>query len=265
MIWEAFLQSRLGLAVPTSDRGARKQGSEQVRKKMVGAYLLICSLLRHRPLYASADMVLQLSDNCIRDFLRQMECIFFESGLPLDKFLEEKSLSSVVQNKGLAKAAEVKSSLLSERILNRPAEANQLVIGLAHLTRLLQIDQRNDAALRTPERGLFVFESGQSDDSLEDELLIREAAAAGYLRLYDINDNTPEDLVFRVHTSLAPRFGFSYRGAYYRTPLSQAAVRALREARTDNDLRRVAHHLSRGAPSDADALFDLEIEDESEF
>lgn len=250
LIYEAYLHERLGLPILEGSKAARKQASEQMRKKMVGTYLTLCSQLRRRPLYASADMVLQLSDNCIRDFLRQIERIHEESRMSIDDFIGSRGISIATQDRGIVAAADSKAALVSEKILNRPGEANQLVVGLGELTRMLQVEVRNDAAIRTPERGLFIYTVGSSPGAREDELLIREAAAAGYLRMYERGDDTPEDLVFRVHTSLAPHYRFSYRGAYYRTPLRSGAIRALREARTDAELRSVARRLSRGAPLD---------------
>ena len=57
--------------------------------------------------------------------------------------------------------------------------------------------------------------------------LVEEAAEAGFLRVLD---SDPGLLKFRVHTSLAASFGFSYRGAYYECPVSVQDLESLRTA-----------------------------------
>lgn len=48
---------------------------------------------------------------------------------------------------------------------------------------------------------------------------------------------------FRVHTSLAPAFSFSYRGAYFSVPLQTPDVLMLADATDDRAIGRLAHAL----------------------
>jgi hypothetical protein len=129
-------------------------------------------------------------------------------------------------------------TLFRERVLSAPAEANQFVDGLARVTAWIQSTGRNLEQIRTPERGIFSYRLARRDDPgvvARHSSLILEAAEAGFLRIVD--DSDAEELKFRVHASLAPNYGFSYRGAYYPAgELTDDDISALTAASTSRGL-----------------------------
>ena len=131
-------------------------------------------------------------------------------------------------------------ALFRERVLSAPAEANQFVDGLARITALIQSTGRNFEQLRTPERGIFTYRGSpghSTEDGTQNEILIRDAAEAGFLKILD--DSTSDELRFRVHASLAPHYDFSYRGAYYQAgTLTDEDVASLRRASTTPEMNR---------------------------
>ena len=270
-IYETYLQMEGRNAIPVDGtrRGARKLSSASVRKHNVASYLSICSRTGTDPWYASADMVLQMSDNCIRDFLRQMEFIYRENGRPLESFLTTR-VKDKVQNAGVKAAARLKMTLFRERIISSPTEANQFVDGLARVTAQIQSSGRNGEHLSSPERGIFKYvgrDMGAVDAPSRNERLIREATEAGFLHLLP-NESTDE-LRFRVHASLAPHYGFSYRGAYYDACLlTDSDIDAFRFARTTRDrdqavasiTQRLGGRRGRAASPEQPQLLGLEEE-----
>jgi hypothetical protein len=233
-IYATYLSMRrpeLGAPSRTDRFESRRYSSASVRKQMVAAYLSICREVGAKPMYASADMVFQISDKCVRDYLWQMESIFALFGRSIEDFVAA-SINADTQDRALTQAADLKMTLFRERVISAPAEANQLVDGLARVTAQIQSTGRNFEQIRTPERGIFTYRiSGGSDGRFP--RLIRDAAEAGFLRLLD--DSDTDELRFRVHASLAPRYGFSYRGAYYSAGvLTDADLLALGSATTSS-------------------------------
>lgn len=236
-IYETYLRRvrpELARSVGESAFERRKQSSASIRKQMVAAYLSICDEVHARPMYASAEMLEQISDKCIRDFLWQMESIFARYGGQIETFLNDRPISVAMQNAGLRDAAELKMALFLERVISAPAEANRFVEGLGMVTARIQSRGRNYEHIRTPERGVFSYRRDAAfSESVgtQNLALIRDAAEAGFLRIVD--DSEPDEIRFRVHASLAPHFNFSYRGAYYSAgTLSDEDIYRLRTAST---------------------------------
>jgi hypothetical protein len=241
-IYETYLRLRRPeLSSDLTGRAKRKQSSASLRKQMVAAYLNICSELGSKPLYASSDMVLQISDKCMRDFLRQMDTIYQGSGRPIDAFLRSE-VPVLEQNNGIREAAHAKLRLFTERVFSVSAQANQLVDLLAQATAEVQTTGRNFEQIRTPERGIFTYQTGNRLDPSANESLIRDAAEAGFLKI--LPEGQSEELKFRVHASLAPHYGFSYRGAYYdMCTLSDREIDVMKSVSNDQDARRVVRQL----------------------
>jgi hypothetical protein len=214
-IYQAFLLQKRSLEVtkdPTENWQRRAQDSAELRKRMVAAYLLICKEHQFNVKYASADMLLQMSDKCVRDYLSQMHETYIQSGAPLELFLKRK-LSVDKQHAAMTEASLQKKSFLPVSGLSAPQEAELLVDALAQLTERLQTDNRQGRALGSPERGVFRLSVKGTQTQLTETLrLVREAAEAGFLKIIERSD---DEWKFRVHCSLAAAYGFSYRGAYY--------------------------------------------------
>jgi len=240
-IYQAYLAKQLELSTDetTTRPDARYQESTQYRKKMVAAYLSICRLLRlkHVP-YASADMVVGISDNCVRDFLSQLHRLFEKSGLELREFLTSE-IKWDVQADAIREASDEKSDSIPESGVLAPVETGRLVKGLAIITATIQSSSPDMRHLRSTERGLFRLTGTEGKEDLAESalVLVREAADAGFLRLYKQGDDIR---CFRVHSSLAPAYGFSYRGAYYEVRIDLDELKSLQEAETLDSLRRAA-------------------------
>jgi hypothetical protein len=238
-IYETYLRiKRPELGAESSNRRARRhQSSASIRKQMVAAYLSICREAGATPLYASSDMLLQVSDKCIRDFLWQLESIYSNVNRPLSEFLSS-TVDVQRQSDGMHAAAELKMTLFRERVISAPTEANQLVEGLARVTALIQSTGRNYEQLRTPERGIFTYAAAVGSKpglTIQNESLIRDAAEAGFLKL--LGDGATDELKFRVHASLSPHYHFSYRGAYYAAcELNDVDIVTFRLAKTSKEM-----------------------------
>ena len=264
-IYETYLRMRRPeMSEGLIGKARRRQSSASIRKQMVAAYLSICSDLASRPLYASSDMVLQVSDKCMRDFLRQMDAIYRLSGLTVDQFIDT-TASMELQHDGIREAADMKIALFTERVVSQSAQANQFVNLLARATTEIQTHGRNYEQLRTPERGIFSYQTGSGLEPTANEVLIRDAADAGFLKL--LPEDKPRELKFRVHASLAPHYGFSYRGAYYPAcTLSDRDIDGLKSVSSETDARRalssvVARITGRRSPKETGqpTLTDLEV------
>jgi hypothetical protein len=262
-IYQAFLIDRLHLRLaeetePTWKR--RSQQSREIRKRMVAAYLAICRNLGAEVRYAGAEMLLQMSDKCIRDFLAQMNTVYLEAGKEATNFIATE-VPIIKQDKGLKTASNAKVDNLTTSGITAPSEVFRIVDGLGRITARIQSEALGTSALKSSERGVFVVEASLAvRASVASFEMVREAAEAGYLRLLS-GDDTREK--FRVHCSLAAAFGFSYRGAYYETPLSVSELESLRTAadrgsldeRIDSIVHRIVG-LERGSTL---SLFEEEV------
>jgi hypothetical protein len=239
-IAEAYLAEQLELDAPADTRSEqRRVESTQYRKKMVGAYLSICRELNVRNIpYASADAAFRISDNCVRDFLSQLDHLFTESGLELPDFVAGE-LDWDVQARALRAASLEKRDSIPESGILSPVETGRVVKGLARITASIQSWSDDKRHLRSTERGLFQlsYKASEADDLKRALALIQDAADAGFLR---VKKEGGQIMHFRVHASLAPAYGFSYRGAYYSVTLSLADFKALKSADSNTRLEQVA-------------------------
>jgi len=244
-IYETYLQMRTRRKLPDSSMpkwSKRRASSQLTRKAMVGAYLSIMNELHTAPRYAYADMILQLSDSCIRDFLNNLEYIYRESGLALPQFLASQGIRPSLQSAGLVAASKAKVRSLPTRGVNFPSCTAKLVSGLGKTTQLLQSQSKDgERHLKTPERGIFCLATSSNSESGKRAVtLIIDAAEAGFLKMLESDELS---IRFRVHTSLAPAYGFSYRGAYYPVTLQTEDVLALADAADDDAIERLAASL----------------------
>lgn len=265
-IYQAYLASNLGLdyAKYLSDRKElRRFQSTVIRKKMVAAFLAICRDFGRGVPYASSEMVLQISDGCVRDFLFQMCCINREVAKPIQGLLAER-IAPDVQIKAIRQAGARKRELLPQYVFKKPAESDRLIDALAQLTALLQSSDStgNLRHLRSIERGRFLVEYPTGGERPEVFELLKEAHEFGYLRLLETSDRTWR---FRVHCSLAPAYGFSYRGAQYDTRLSITDIIEIASEQDESVRKKLIEALynkvNATATSDTDqgpTLFDVQ-------
>ena len=259
-IYQAYIIDKLGLEIPspgTPRWERRAQESAKIRKRMVAAYLCICADMKQAVRYASAHMVLQMSDKCVRDYLALMNEIFMEFGKPLEEFLTS-SVPPLTQDRALKAASTKKRDFLPQSGISSPREAAALVDGVAELTAKLQAMFDSPAALKSSERGLFVVPRDVLGDAADLARLIAEAAEAGYLKIVL---EGRRHRVFRIHCSLAAAYGFSHRGAYYRVRIGYEQLAGLVACSSDQKERlalaaRLARTLDRGASAPSMPLFE---------
>lgn len=246
-IYETYLELRTNREVasePDAPRWSKRKAESQfVRKAMVSAYLSLMSELRISPTYAYADMILQLSDGCIRDYLNSLEHIYQASRLPIGKFVSNSVVPATIQNAGLLEASRAKIQSLPTYGVNHPSSTAKLVRGFGWVTRLLQTKSHDGMKhLRSTERGIFVLPAMSNDPVSSRALrLVVDAAEAGFLKR--LPDDSDLNVRFRVHTSLAPEFGFSYRGAYYPVDIAAADVIAFADAADDAEISKLSNSL----------------------
>jgi hypothetical protein len=223
--------------VLTPDDKATKAFAATLRRKQVGAYLCLCSQYGvERPLYAGANVVLNMSDACIRDFLELMGAIYEAHSAPADKkllqFVNRRSPIPIkTQSRGIERSSKQKLLGIEEgkdALDVLTAEVAKLVEGLGHLTAKLQATPSDKQALRTTERGIFMFDlakvpQGFGRDAEEMGVyisqVVKRATLDGLLRPVEISTKSSFKksnaiVGYRLHKRYAAHFGFSYRGAY---------------------------------------------------
>lgn len=248
---EGFLANRRCL-LPTeldSKRSKRRIESTEFRKKNVVGFLAICRLLGLRSIpFASAEMLLGVSDGCIRDFLSQLNIVFGhaysnQGDDELREFLK-KSVPWQLQEQALRHASEKKRDSVPGAGVLYPIHVGRLVKGLAEITAIVQGSTDKPGDQDFSESGIFKLLGGSDDQRCKARALIRDAAEAGFLRIRQDGDQ-PEPLNgFRVHCSLAPAFGFSYRGAYYDVALKISDFHRILDCPNDVALRELAKELT---------------------
>jgi hypothetical protein len=235
-VYQAYLIEKLKLRIPDPGEESaqiRKNRSE-IERRMVAAFLTLLTELNLAPRYASGKMVLQLSDMCIRDFLAQIEEVLLSSKLDVRDFLQ-REIGFDVQYDALSTASQKKRQSIPDSAISSPARAGRLVESLAIITERVQC--RGSRALDVPERGQFLVEIPPAASANDQAVLevVREASEAGFLRMLEADH---KKLLFRVHTSLAPAFGFSYRGAYHPCRLELGELWTISETADDDDRAR---------------------------
>ena len=187
-IYQAYIIDSLGLKLPSKSDPKwkdRAQKSREIRKKMVAAYLCICKELNKDVRYAFAEMVLQMSDKCIRDFLLQVDAIYRETGLKLCEFITTK-VSISKQDAAIRNASQSKKDSIGQSGVTAPLEITRIIDGLGQITATLQSGSRNKA-LSSSERGNFVINIKNNDlDKYSNSFgSIQEACEAGFLKIIE--------------------------------------------------------------------------------
>jgi hypothetical protein len=135
----------------------------------------------------------------------------------------------------LREASEAKSAAVAKAGVTAPDDTGALIDALATITARLQSESADNRHLRSTERGIFTLPLQPTLTPEQEDLLrvIGEAAEAGFFRIVE---RARHQIRFRIHASLAAKYEFSYRGAYYDFPLSWRNVLSLRAAVRDDKL-----------------------------
>lgn len=204
-----------------------------LRRKMRSAMIMMSNEFRFLPLaYRGQEVIVGLSDGCIRDFLEMMAEIFDEEVKrpeeAINFFERSKPISNVIQRKSFQKASKGKLIGITNAVNSHAAELTRLVECLGELTAILQRD------IRTAERGIFVLDdfsllaaSPMSTQAQREKILrvLERGEIDGLLRsdteevpFADLRKSRrhsePISKKFRLHRRFAPYFGFSFRGPY---------------------------------------------------
>jgi hypothetical protein len=260
-IYQAYIIQTLGIQIPSNPKSweRRAQESREIRKRMVAAYLLICDEFNAEPRYAFAEMVFQMSDRCVRDYLAQMDEIFKEATVDIETFTT-RQVGWAIQNRALHRASRQKREYLPRSGVGAPSRTLQLIDSLGLLTALLQSSADREKALRSSERGIFVLEIPHRGAQIEVLLkLILDASEAGFLR---IREQSATKFIFRVHCSLAAAYGFSYRGAYYNSALAFQDLLKLSQASDETERGQLVGAIAQGMIQNQQ---DLGFKNESEL
>jgi len=246
-IFQAYLLDQLGVRIPdpTSPASRRRaQESADIRKRHVAAYLGVCRDCGVDVRYGGGNIVLQLSDRCIRDFLDFMHQIFKRTGWTVTHMIENR-VDLLLQDAAIKLASKEKQEFLPKSGIVSPREVENMVDSLGRLTRKLQAGPARRWSLVNSESGLFTFDPEEGDPAKRAMALVREASDAAYLRL---RVRTADGgFAFRLHASLAPLYSTSYRGAYYAVRLTAREIVKfadesnpdVREAAVDGAFRRI--------------------------
>lgn len=212
LFYQAFVYEKMGQKPEDEwEDGLEDNIRAQIRKKNVTAYLCMCKELGRRDvIYAYSNMVFQMSDGCIRDYLSQVSEIYMESRRKLSTFVAAKTPIPVKkQNVAIQRASENKYNNIYKSRLSNPHAISNLIYGLGVITAELQ---SSIEAIKTPEKGLYGVKLRQNnEEEMKMLMYINEASEAGYIKITEVSENKR---VFRIHSLLAPKFNFSYRGAY---------------------------------------------------
>ena len=268
---QAYLADRLSLQPPSSlPQTKREQASREFRKKFVAAFLSICGEMDRRKIpFAYSNMVFGISDNCVRDYLSQMHHIFEKAGLSVNDFLT-RGVRWQQQDDAIHKASkEKRDSINTGEELSNPERVRRLTIAFGELTAILQQGESNKTNhLRSSERGIFHFGEPISPVGSDEVIykILKDAADAGFLKL---KQDGKKIVTFKVHASMAPAFGFSYRGAYYSVPLRKRDILDILDTTKPKELvklsKAIASRLEGTAKDPGQAtLFELEIAHELE-
>ncbi len=254
-IYQSYLIEKLNIKLPTPDDpnwARRKQESAEIRKRNVSAYLCMCDEMGHEPYFAYDRMVLQMSDKCIRDFLRQMDNIFKKSRKSIEKFITAKNISVEIQNQSLKNASHEKKDFIKRSLLKAPNEIERLIDGLAQITSSMHA-KNGITSLKTHERGIFVLDTNNITQGNNSEILelIKQAGEAGYLK---IRKGYGSPWKFQVHASLAAAYFFSYRGSHNEVKISIRDLKDLAFSYDDEEhKKKIKYLLSRVSPNDPNA------------
>ena len=224
-----------------------------MRRKQLAALMHFASRLGVKRISIFGhDAVISLSDRSIRDFLEILASIYDEFvkvrrrarsknkapvavpeqerlATAIIRFVGNKSpIDLDVQTNGIYNSSEALFAQIKSQSDDHPELLTSLVDALGRYTELLQSNHDDATMLATAERGVFYLPTTASNKQLLQlsDQLVKRAVLAGYLRFAplkakrDSNSSLQKKFQgFRLRRRFAPKFGFSYRGAYEPVPL----------------------------------------------
>lgn len=236
-----------------------RAGFQRFKRKMArkqrASYLSIFDQIDAKPVYAGKNIILALSDRCVRDFLDIMREIFDRSVPdPTDKTITKfanspKHIDLSLQNRSVQEASKRKFENINVSSDPYGFEVSRLIVALGKLTRRLQVN--GSAGLKNPEINTFsinwvelgrVLEKlGHASDEFDD--IIKASGVDGFVRELDKDLNVlsgaqsfSTSRYFRLHSRYAPKFQYSFRGGYSHLPIHSKLFAELLLAPSDFDI-----------------------------
>ena len=218
-LYQTYLVEKLNLKLPHEESEIyeiKAQKSAEIRKKMAAAMICLCKEYGIKKVpYAGYNMVISMSDQCIRDFLRQMHEIYIIENISVEKFVEQQ-INIKNQIQALHNASEKRYSGIGNYTPYYVSEVLNLVDSLGKITADIQSAYKDPSSLRNTEKGRFIVEFSYMDseeDKKHLKTILNIARDSHYIKIYE-EDSDDLRIKFRLHRLFAPRFGYSYRGAY---------------------------------------------------
>lgn len=218
-IFQTYLIEKLNIEVDDKEvtsEEIRAFKSSTIRKKMVVAMLCLCKEYGLQVPYAGYNMVVDMSDQSIRDFLLQMHHLY----LIHDKSAEDFVLKPIHVSKQL-KAIQNASNAKFNGVKNEISyEIGQLIECLGKITAEIQSAYNDPSSFKRDEKGRFNIDYNQMQNNDEKKMLQKILKSAKYSFCIKVLEESNQLICFRLHNLFAPKFSFSYRGAYSNVNIS---------------------------------------------
>jgi hypothetical protein len=252
-----------------------------MRRKSVGAMLHIANRLGFRRLPMSGvSVITSLADGSIRDFLEIMAEIFdrfskdrgtLAAEEVLEKFARSRTkIAAKTQTDGIYASSEAFYDGIGILTDSNAEAVMRFITVLGRLTHHLQANFEDPSSLATAERGLFFIDPARTYPANASQIelinqIIHRAELSGYLRATTSKrgTNSGEDVAapkisgFRLHRRFAPRFMFSYRGAYEPVKLTEDMLYQICIGSPDVDADEWAKQFARRTSSSSQLTLPL--------
>jgi hypothetical protein len=257
--YQTYLLEKLKLKLPHEESERyeiRAQKSRELRKKMVAATLCLCKEFDLSVPYAGYYMVWRMSDQCIRDFLRQMHEIYLAENTSAEKFVK-RQVNPKKQNIAIRKASESRYEGISNETPYHISKVKRLVDSLGKITAEVQSAYKDPSSLKTVEKGRFYVDYSlmKSDEDREDLKNIIDIARDGHcVKMLGDFSNDDTRVLFRLNKLFAPKFEFSYRGAYSNVSIKGDDLLKLCKEKDAQKCKRIINKIIQGIVKKVDTL-----------
>lgn len=239
--YETYIFEKLNYQLPTEYSEYRRFSSNRLRKRNVAAALCLCKEFNQSFPYAGYNILIDMSDNCIRHFLKQMNEIYLNESKQPEIFIKS-HVSIANQNAALTRASDLLYKGIGELGGRYPTEVTNLIEAVARLTAMLQTQYKNLSGLTTPERGIFEVDLSKIESIKEREELAEIFLIARDNLFINVIGSTEDDIStkkieFRIVSLFAPKFGFSYREPLYTVKIDANLLLKICKEK-DGDIRK---------------------------
>ena len=195
---ETFIQKRMI---------RRIESSYKIKFRYVAA-AAICKEFHFDFPYSGWGVLLNLSNESIREFLRMMYEIWEKAALDIDKFVKQKPLQSRIQVQGIKKASELSFNSIDSKTLNREVSLPKI---FERLGNLFSQFQSYPHIIVNSESASIKFKLTENDTDIMD--IIKESVMSGFMLIDDKEED--DKIPIGLHPILAPKFGIVFRKPFY--------------------------------------------------